>query len=56
MRQLAEAAATMIGLAPILNADTDPEVKRQALEISLAAMWAAGFKTAAQAMGPIDQH
>ena len=54
MRQLAEAAAKMVDPATILEADTDPATRALSLHVALAAMWAAGFKTGAQAAGPAD--
>jgi hypothetical protein len=54
LRQLAEAAAQMLNPRMILESGESIETMHRALEISFAAMWAAGFKTAAQALGPTD--
>ncbi len=54
LRTIAEASARLVDVTPILDADTDPATRKRAIDMTLAAIWAHGFKTGAQAAGPAD--
>ena len=56
MEAIADSAAKAINAATLLESSqhASPATRAMAVHRALAAMWAAGFKTAAQAMGPTD--